>query len=108
MNMKIENEWLDSEINALASEKHRKRKKKGTDNVLVFKLVLMLSAVFFCVPSIEARSCKIISVKKSTKIMGEGRNFICPKCRTCQWQDNKNADWAGNFHCSVCGYNLGK
>lgn len=111
--MKIENEWLDSEIDALKCEKQRKQKKKNTDNMLAFKLVLMLSAVFFYVPVIDARPHAMILSKikhhnTNMKAMDGGRHFICSKCRTCQWQDNKNADWSGNFFCSACGNNLGK
>lgn len=102
--MKIENEWLDSEINALASEKNRKRKKKGTDNVLVFKLALMLTAVFFYAPTIDAK----IHYANMAVVDGGHRQFICSKCGMHQWQDKKNADWAGNFRCAVCGNNLGK
>lgn len=106
--MKIENDWLDSEINALASEKKRKLKKKNTDSLLVFKLVLMLTAVFFYVPAIEAKLNALRTTKKHQMQMNAGRNFVCPKCNARQWQDNKNADWQGNFYCFSCKQNLGK
>jgi predicted RNA-binding Zn-ribbon protein involved in translation (DUF1610 family) len=102
--MKIENEWLDSEVNALKCEKQRKQNKKNTDNVLVFKLVLMLSAVFFYAPSLEARNIH----RKMVVVDGGHRQFICHKCGMHQWQDKKNADWAGNFKCGSCGTNLGR
>lgn len=110
--MKIENEWLDTEINQLNLEVNKKKRRKNTDNWTAFKLFLMVTAVFFYAPVIEARCSKVLVFKAMSnankKQMGEGRNFICPKCRTCQWQDDKNADWAGNFHCRSCGANLGK
>lgn len=111
--MKIENEWLDAEITQLSIETKRKKRRKPSDNLIAFKLFLMLTAVFFYAPVLEAKCSKVIVFKSmhanaNKKQMGEGRNFICPKCRTCQWQDSKNADWAGNFHCSSCGSNLGK
>lgn len=105
--MKIENDWLNSEISCIKYEK-KKKNKKSTDNVLVFKLVLMLSAVFFYAPAIEAK-CNALKIPKKHQIqMNAGRNFVCPKCNTRQWQDNKNADWQGNFYCSSCKHNLGK
>ncbi len=116
--MKIENEWLDSEISTLRLETKQKKRRKMSDNLMAFKLFLMITAVFFYAPLIEAGISpvmkKLILIQKTNSqknhvlAKGEGRNFICPKCRMCQWQDDKNADWAGNFTCSSCGANLGK
>jgi hypothetical protein len=33
--------------------------------------------------------------------------FTCKRCRNSQWQDAKNADWRGNFYCTVCGVRMG-
>ncbi len=108
--MKIENEWLDAEILTLNLETKQKKKKKSSDSLMALKLFLMVTAVFFYAPVIEARTLVFKSSHSSTHMQAVdgGRHFICPKCRMCQWQDNKNADWAGNFTCSSCGANLGK
>jgi hypothetical protein len=112
--MKIENEWLDAEINMLTLENKQKKKRKISDNFITFKLFLMLTAVFFYAPLIEARCTgKIICFNKNSNsnmavVDGGHRQFKCQKCRSVQWHDKKNADWAGNFYCTVCGANLGK
>lgn len=108
--MKIENEWLDTEINQLNLEVNKKKRRKNSDNLMALKLFLMVTAVFFYAPLIEAKNSTVKSYRCSNHMQAAdgGRHFICPKCRTCQWQDNKNADWAGNFHCRSCGANLGK
>jgi hypothetical protein len=65
--MKIENEWLDAEINMLTLENKQKKKRKISDNFITFKLFLMLTAVFFYAPLIEARCTgKIICFNKNS------------------------------------------
>lgn len=101
--MKIENEWLEKEILSIESEI---RRPKYRNNQLSFLGVLaMLGAVFFCSP-IDAAPARLKPNVMNKPAEGGGRVFWCQNCRTRQWQDDKNANWAGEFHCSSCGKKL--
>jgi ABC-type phosphate/phosphonate transport system permease subunit len=97
--MNTDNEWLEEEMRAICKE--RKSKKKFNDNLLIFKMLIMIIVVFFCTVSLEAKPLSRIS--HVSKVVEDGVWFICPHCHMAQWQHVGNANWRGEFFCVNCG-----
>ena len=92
--MHPQNQWLDNEMQSIAEE--RKKVKIGSKCSHRTTIFLFFSTIFFCSYDLEAS-------QKSKINVDNGVWWICPTCRTAQWQDNKNANWRGEFFCNKCG-----
>lgn len=98
--MRIENDWLNEEESRVFSE-HRKP-SKCKESITYLKLVIMMSALFFCTFSLDAAPYQYSGYPKAEVVEG-GVWFMCRNCRTCQWQDSRNMNWRGEFFCLSCG-----
>lgn len=92
----MDSNWIEKEIYSL--ERIKKCKNVKGRSVVLIKFFLMLLAVFFYSTQINAIPM--------FKAMDGGQHFVCNKCRTSQWQDSSNANWAGKYHCKACGNQL--
>jgi hypothetical protein len=102
----MNNEWLRREEHNLKYELKKKNKRKVGENLMVFKLLLITMAVFFCKTTAEAKSPK--TSYKELAIAEDGhRQFHCAKCGKYSWHHKNTCDWQGYFYCS-CGNRLGK
>jgi len=95
----IKNEWVEMEIEAIS--KQRKKRKPNLDNIMFVKLFLMITAVFFCSPVLDAKP-RVAHRYGVSYTEGGGVCFTCRHCRTAQWQDISNTDWRGYFYCVAC------
>jgi len=77
--MNIENDWLEQEIKGIFNDK--KRKKVVPETFLMLKVLCMLTAVFFCSTTVEARSLKM-QPNRMAVVEGGHRQFRCPTCKT--------------------------
>jgi len=97
----MSNSWIEDEEAAILADSKKPFKRKGVDNIILFKFSMILLCVFFYTPFAEAKSRIAQCIQRV-----EGKTFKCTHCRTNQWQDAKNADWSGRYYCAHCGKEL--
>ena len=105
--MNPKNEWLDTEVKTLSLE----ARKNKADTWMVVKFLCLLFPLllysFFAHGSLGFSDKKVKNIQCVKQVDG-GVFFTCKRCRICQWQDNNQVDWKGDFHCRKCCCKMGQ
>jgi hypothetical protein len=97
---------LINEKKASAQINRKNRNNSDTHTLLLYMLFLIplvLTMVLKAEVYMNEDMCEI-----DTCIFKDaGVFFTCKRCRNSQWQDARNQNWRGEYHCAVCGVRMG-
>ncbi len=102
--MNPKNDYLDYEIRKLKLDV-TKAKSKGDNQMLLKFLCVLIPLLCIGISLHAAPKCPL--QHRYVRQVDGGVQFTCKRCRTNQWQDRNQADWAGNFYCRACGTRMG-
>ena len=88
--------YQSNEIQSLLEQRAKKISAEISSSMFL-RLLLML--IPFLIYSISLHAQPNVT----TLCKGQGAAWKCANCRTYQWQDSSNKDWAGQYKCSSCG-----
>ncbi len=90
------NNYLSNEMMQILEERSKKIRSEVSNNMF-WRLIIILIPFLIYSFSLHAKPIEVHNI---------GNNGACWRCDNCgmrQWQDSKNKDWAGAYHCTSCG-----
>ena len=88
------NNYLSNEMMQILEERSKKVKAEVSSNMFWRLLIILVPFLIYSI-SLHAGTVENIG--------GNGACWRCENCGVRQWQDSKNKDWAGAYHCNQCG-----